>query len=82
MRLLGDDYVQSEWRRYKTISDSKYLDPFFQEWRTYADHLGKTTSPVTDGKNQGNGAVLGKKLEKEKLDKFSKEQLGQLYVLK
>jgi hypothetical protein len=75
MKSLGDEYVKSEFKRHKN-SEAGYVIPFMIEWNNYLNLLQEQVN------QQVADAVYGKKLESEELDKFSKEQVGQLYVLK
>ena len=97
MRALGNDYLKSEFRRHQQVTERRYLDPFFREWQQYAQHLDQatvsssattttnttttTTASTTTASTMPLEAV-GKKLDPQKLDRFSNEQLGQLYELR
>jgi hypothetical protein len=82
-RSLGDDYVQSEFRRHQTINDAKYLLPFFAEWQRYAETLAEQLQnrPKQQELHQPEKRI-GKQLTLNELDRFSEEQIGQLFELK
>ncbi|CAG8474485.1 6097_t:CDS:1 [Acaulospora morrowiae] len=78
LRLLGDDYVKSEFRRHRDVTNPLYLVGFFSQWQSYLEELKQQTSasvPVEEIR-------YGKKLDSESLEKFSEQQLGQLYELR
>ncbi|TGZ82173.1 ACN9-domain-containing protein [Ascodesmis nigricans] len=67
-RLLGDEFVKSEFRRHKDIDNPVHIVGFLTEWQSYVKQL-------EDGNwMQGN-------LDMEKLEKMSDEQIQQLYDL-
>ncbi|KAI9835004.1 MAG: hypothetical protein M1819_002727 [Sarea resinae] len=68
MRLLGDEYVKSEFRAHRDVENPVHIIGFLTEWQLYAQQL------------EGD-AWLGGKLDKSKIDKMSDQQLGQLYEL-
>ncbi|RAH42432.1 succinate dehydrogenase assembly factor 3 [Aspergillus aculeatinus CBS 121060] len=68
MRLLGDSYVQSEFRAHRNVENPLHIIGFLTEWQLYAQKL------------EGD-AWIGEKLDKGKLDKMSDQQIGQLYEL-
>jgi hypothetical protein len=68
MRLLGDEYVKSEFRAHRNIDNPVHIVGFLTEWQLYAQALEGDT-------------WRGGKLEKAKLEKMSDEQIGQLYEL-
>ena len=77
LRALGDDYVKSEFRRHKSC-DPRYVPTFMHEWSLYANTLSKQ---VQSKKGQ-DVPVVGEKLDRQKLDSFSSEQIGQLFELR
>lgn len=81
IKYLGDQYVKSEFRRHQHVKDEKYLQPFFKEWNRYAEMLHNQISSKGNEK-QGLEANVGTRLTKTELDKFSNEQIGQLFELK
>lgn len=88
IRSLGDDYVRSEFRRHRSITDDRYLLPFFAEWTRYADLLNAqqqqqrpTAAPDTSN-NPPPEPVFGHQLTIQDLNRFNDEQIGQLYELR
>ncbi|KAL1953057.1 hypothetical protein VTO42DRAFT_3729 [Malbranchea cinnamomea] len=68
LRLLGDEYVKSEFRAHRNVENPIHIVGFLSEWQLYAQKL------------EGDSWV-GEKLDKAKLDKMSDQQIGQLYEL-
>ncbi|EED23479.1 ACN9 family domain containing protein, putative [Talaromyces stipitatus ATCC 10500] len=68
MRLLGDEYVKSEFRAHRNVDNPIHIVGFLTEWQLYAQQL------------EGD-SWQGGKLDKAKLDKMSDQQIGQLYEL-
>ncbi|MCJ1229895.1 acetate non-utilizing protein 9 [Toensbergia leucococca] len=68
MRLLGDEYVKSEFRAHRNVENPVHIIGFLTEWQMYAQKI------------EGD-SWLGEKLESGKIDKMSDQQLGQLYEL-
>ncbi|KAL1305658.1 hypothetical protein AAFC00_007252 [Neodothiora populina] len=68
MRLLGDEYVKSEFRAHQKIDNPVHIIGFLTEWQMYAQQL------------EGD-SWRGDKMDKAKIDKMSDQQLGQLYEL-
>ncbi|KAH8704822.1 putative ACN9 family domain-containing protein [Talaromyces proteolyticus] len=68
MRLLGDEYVRSEFRAHRNVENPIHIVGFLTEWQLYAQKL------------EGD-AWRGDKLDKAKLEKMSDQQIGQLYEL-
>ncbi|KAL1982343.1 hypothetical protein VTN96DRAFT_1437 [Rasamsonia emersonii] len=68
MRLLGDEYVKSEFRAHRNVENPVHIVGFLTEWQLYAQKL------------EGD-SWQGEKLDKAKLDKMSDQQIGQLYEL-
>ncbi|KAI9851870.1 MAG: acetate non-utilizing protein 9 [Vezdaea acicularis] len=68
MRLLGDEYVKSEFRAHKTVENPVHIIGFLTEWQMYAQKL------------EGD-SWKGETLDRGKIDKMSDQQLGQLYEL-
>ncbi|KDR78735.1 hypothetical protein GALMADRAFT_63864 [Galerina marginata CBS 339.88] len=71
MRSLGDDYVKSEFRRHKEVSNPVYIMGFLSQWKVYLDQMPQNP----------NAAYSGKRLDPTVFEKMSNEQLGQLYEL-
>jgi len=70
MRSLGDDYVKSEFRRHKDVTNPVYTMGFLTQWKIYLDQL-----PAGPDAR----AYKGKKLDTTVFEKMSSEQLAQLY---
>ncbi|KAL8860595.1 MAG: hypothetical protein Q9178_002948 [Gyalolechia marmorata] len=68
MRLLGDEYVKSEFRSHRTVENPIHIVGFLNEWQRYAQEV------------EGD-SWHGTKLDTDKIDKMSDQQLGQLYEL-
>ncbi len=87
MRLLGDEYVKSEFRAHRSVENPVHIIGFLSEWQNYAQQI------------EGKG-WRGEQMDKQKIDKMSGEsqplhrvrynanfrlptdqQLGQLYEL-
>ncbi|CAL8578838.1 Bifunctional NAD(P)H-hydrate repair enzyme [Xanthoria parietina] len=68
MRLLGDEYVKSEFRNHKSVENPIHIVGFLNEWQRYAQEV--------EGESWH-----GTKLDTEKIEKMSDQQLGQLYEL-
>ncbi|OCK81490.1 ACN9-domain-containing protein [Lepidopterella palustris CBS 459.81] len=67
-RLLGDQYIKSEFRAHRDIENPVQIIGFLTEWQLYAQHIeGETWK--------------GARMEREKIDKMSDQQIGQLYEL-
>lgn len=67
-RLLGDEYVKSEFRAHRNIDNPVQIIGFITEWQLYAQHIEGDT-------------WKGGKMEKDKVNKMSDQQIGQLYEL-
>ncbi|KAI1142819.1 ACN9-domain-containing protein [Hypoxylon sp. FL0543] len=68
MRLLGDEYIKAEFRVHRNVDNPAHLIGFLTEWQLYAQKI------------EGDSWV-GDKLDPEKVEKMSDQQLGQLYEL-
>ena len=74
MRSLGDDYVKAEFRRHQHIDNPLHIVGFCSQWKMYLDAI------LREAQNS-NGEVHGKSLDPHLIDRFSDEQLYQLYEL-
>ncbi|KAH9966945.1 hypothetical protein BGW80DRAFT_1178127 [Lactifluus volemus] len=70
MRSLGDDYVKSEFRRHRNVSNPAHIIGFLSQWKVYLDQI-----PVGPDAQH----FQGKKLDPTVFEKLSEEQLGQMY---
>lgn len=68
LRTIGDPYVKSEFRLHKSTENPIHIVGFLSEWQKYVQDMA------------GSG-WKGVKIDKEKIDKMSEEQVGQLYEL-
>ncbi|KAL8679919.1 MAG: hypothetical protein Q9224_006651 [Gallowayella concinna] len=68
MRVLGDEYLKSEFRAHRNVENPIHIVGFLNEWQKYAQEV--------EGESWH-----GAKLDTEKVDKMSDQQLGQLYEL-
>ncbi|KAL6714518.1 Bifunctional NAD(P)H-hydrate repair enzyme [Lecanora helva] len=67
-RLLGEEYIKSEFRAHKNVENPMHIIGFLTEWQMYAQTI--------EGKEW-----RGETIDKGKIDKMSDQQLGQLYEL-
>ena len=58
MRVLGDEYVKSEFRAHRDIENPIHIVGFLKEWQIYAQQV------------EGD-SWYGEKLDSEKIDKMS-----------
>ncbi|PSS23026.1 hypothetical protein M430DRAFT_33648 [Amorphotheca resinae ATCC 22711] len=68
MRLLGDEYVKSEFRAHRNVENPVHIIGFLTEWQMYAQKL------------EGD-SWIGEKMDPAKIEKMSDQQLGQMYEL-
>ncbi|GAM83192.1 hypothetical protein ANO11243_011780 [Dothideomycetidae sp. 11243] len=68
MRVLGDQYVKSEFRAHQKIDNPAHIIGFLSEWQTYAQQIEGDT-------------WRGEVMDRTKIDKMSDQQLGQMYEL-
>ncbi|KAK4990639.1 hypothetical protein LTR50_002339 [Elasticomyces elasticus] len=68
MRLMGDEYVKSEFRAHRNVDNPVHIIGFLTEWQMYAQQL------------EGD-SWRGETMDKTKIDKMSDQQLGQMYEL-
>ncbi|KAG4435530.1 hypothetical protein IFR05_008997 [Cadophora sp. M221] len=68
MRLLGDEYVKSEFRAHRNVENPVHIIGFLTEWQMYAQTL------------EGD-SWIGERMDQGKIDKMSDQQLGQMYEL-
>ncbi|KAL2044855.1 hypothetical protein N7G274_002630 [Stereocaulon virgatum] len=68
MRLLGDEYVKSEFRAHRNVENPMHIIGFLTEWQIYAQKI------------EGD-EWKGETIDKGKIDKMSDQQLGQMYEL-
>lgn len=68
MRVLGDQYVKSEFRAHQKIDNPVHIVGFLTEWQSYTQMI--------EGDNW-----KGDKMDKAKVEKMSDEQVAQMYEL-
>ncbi|CAL3968731.1 hypothetical protein PZA11_004720 [Diplocarpon coronariae] len=68
MRLLGDEYVKSEFRAHRNVENPVHIIGFLTEWQMYAQNL--------EGESW-----IGERMDPSKIEKMSDQQLGQMYEL-
>lgn len=68
MRVLGDEYIKSEFRAHRKVENPVHIIGFLSEWQMYVQQI--------EGDNW-----RGEKMDKGKIDKMSDQQLGQMYEL-
>ncbi|CAG8460374.1 1802_t:CDS:1 [Diversispora eburnea] len=78
LRSLGDDYVKSEFRRHKDITNPLHIIGFLNQWQVYLKDIKQQVVNSTLSKE----VKFGKKIETDVLEKFSEQQVGQLYALR
>ncbi|MCJ1474191.1 acetate non-utilizing protein 9 [Lambiella insularis] len=67
-RLLGDEYIKSEFRSHRNVENPVHIIGFLTEWQMYAQKL------------EGD-SWRGERIDSGKVDKMSDQQLGQMYEL-
>jgi len=72
MRSLGDDYVKTEFRRHKDVTNPGHIIGFLSQWKVYLEQI-----PVGPEAQR----FRGNKLDPTIFEKLSEEQLGQMYEL-
>lgn len=68
MRVLGDEYIKSEFRAHRSVENPVHIVGFLSEWQTYAQQI--------EGESW-----RGEKMDKGKVDKMSDQQIAQMYEL-
>ena len=58
MRVLGDEYIKSEFRAHRKVDNPVHIVGFLTEWQTYAQQI------------EGD-SWRGEKMDKGKVDKMS-----------
>lgn len=80
MRIIGDNYVKTEFRLHKKISDKNVQKTFYSEWAQYAENLLDQVSH--DFKTNSVQKPFGTKLELKRLSEFNDDQLFNLMELR
>ncbi|EON68903.1 hypothetical protein W97_08161 [Coniosporium apollinis CBS 100218] len=68
MRVLGDEYVKSEFKAHQDIENPVHIIGFLTEWQMYAQQI------------EGD-SWHDEKMDRSKIDKMSDQQIGQMYEL-
>lgn len=76
LKAIGDTYVRDEFKRHMK-ADQQQVQLFMEAWAKYAIDLSKQLGL----KGVRTSVKVGTPLSEEELDKFSDEQLSQLYEL-
>jgi len=76
LKAIGDTYVRDEFKRH-VKADQQQVQLFMEAWAKYAIDLSKQLGL----KGVKTGEKIGTPLAEADLDKFSDEQLSQLYEL-
>merc|ERR1719427_551463 len=76
LKSVGDKYVKSEFRLHKT-ADEQFVKSFLSQWDEYRQNLQQQVSQAPN-----KSVAVGSNLTRDNLDKFSEDQLLQLYELK
>ncbi|RHZ75763.1 hypothetical protein Glove_209g113 [Diversispora epigaea] len=84
LRSLGDDYVKSEFRRHKDVTNPLHIIGFLNQWQVYLKDIEQQVANSTNSTNSTSSKEVkfGKKIESDVLEKFNEQQIGQLYTLR
>ena len=77
MRFMGDSYLKSEFRATRSSDNPIHIIGFLSQWKLYLEELEASA----DAKSGKSTEYRGKRLEMDRLEQLSKEQVGQLYEL-
>ncbi|KAJ1666995.1 hypothetical protein IW140_002207 [Coemansia sp. RSA 1813] len=88
IRFIGDQYVRAEFRNHRTVTDKRFLEPFFKQWTMYLDEIKQNAqkSAVSDGNNtndtQDDGSWdIGRHLDRETVESLDDDKAEQLLDL-
>ncbi|KAJ2242623.1 hypothetical protein GGI13_006899 [Coemansia sp. RSA 455] len=83
MRFVGDQYVRSEFRSHRSVSDRRFLEPFFAQWTSYLHLLQEQTGRnATDGSVEGGSTKhIGRHLDPHVADMLEDDKAEQLLEL-
>ncbi|KAJ2662991.1 hypothetical protein IW148_002713 [Coemansia sp. RSA 1199] len=79
IRFVGDQYVKSEFRSHRNITDKKYLIPFFTQWAEYLALLQKQTGG--EGATHAGASRIGRHMDPELIDRLDDDKAEQLLEL-
>ncbi|KAJ2777131.1 hypothetical protein H4R18_005305 [Coemansia javaensis] len=74
LRFVGDQYVRSEFRSHRAVTERRFLDPFFAQWTSYLALLREQT-------RAGTGAGVGRHLDPALVDRLDDDKAEQLLEL-
>lgn len=77
LQSLGNNYVRDEFKRHKKCNEQE-ANLFVIEWTNYAVHLSKQLGLGVYGRPTPK---IGENLKVDDLDRFSEDQIVQLYEL-
>ncbi len=80
MRTIGDNYVKTEFKLNKKVTEPKILEIFYKEWAQYSETLLHQVNE--DFKTNSIEKPLGAKLELKRLSEFNDDQLYNLMELR
>lgn len=80
MRVIGDNYVKTEFRLHRSVLETNVLETFYSEWSEYAKTLLNQVSH--DFETNSVEKSLGSKLEMKRLSEFNDDQLFNLMELR
>lgn len=80
MRVIGDNYVKTEFRIHRRVHEANVLKTFYSEWSQYAETLLNQVSH--DFETNSVEKPLGFKLELKRLSEFNDDQLFNLMELR
>ncbi|KAJ1817837.1 hypothetical protein GGH91_003558 [Coemansia sp. RSA 2671] len=83
MRFVGDQYVRSEFRSHRSVSDRRFLEPFFAQWTSYLHLLQEQTGRKAAGGNVDSDSIkrIGKHLDPQVADMLEDDKAEQLLEL-
>ncbi|KAJ2617289.1 hypothetical protein H4S08_000390 [Coemansia sp. RSA 1365] len=86
IRFVGDQYVRGEFRNHRTVTDKKYLEPFFKQWAEYLSLVQEQTKSgdLIENVSQPESVrkwEIGKHLDAELLEKLDDDKAEQLLEL-
>lgn len=80
MRTIGDNYVKTEFKLHKKITEPEILEIFYKEWAQYSETLLNQVNE--EFKTNSVEKSLGAKLELKRLSEFNDDQLYNLMELR
>ena len=80
MRIVGDNYLKTEFRLHRSIKDPVIIETFYSEWANYAQVLLEQVAH--DVNNNSVEKPLGAKVDLKQLSHFNDDQLYNLMELR